>query len=477
MNSSTQRISKPAQDAGLRHGSLGFSEVIGQSVANLSPTFTPSINVVAIAALAGTGTWLIYGLSTIGLLLVSLNIIVLASRVATAGSFFIFIARALGPMAGGIAGWGLIAAYTGTAMGVGAAGVVFVQNACAAWGFKVPSLAVYVVLVALAWFLAARDIKLSSRLSLYIEAASVVIVMGVLLYVFWLHPDHIVDHAQLTLQGTSSKGLAEAMVLGIFSFVGYESAASLGKESRNPLRVIPRAVILSLVLSGLFFMFVAYAMVVAYNGDVSKLGADSAVLMTLLTNVGASPLGPVFYLIASFSAFACVLASLNSASRLLFSMGRYQFVHRSMGMVHRTHQTPHYAVAFSAVVTLGVCLAMLGAGPLNTFGYTSTFATFGFLVAYFLISISAPIYLKKQGELKAINVVWGVLGAIAMIGAFIGSVYPVPDYPYNVLPYLFVAYMLVGVIWLMMLKMRSPQVLDRIEHDLETNESAIFGKK
>src|SRR5471030_1331223 len=448
----------PASSGGLRTGTLGFPEVIGQSIANLSPTFTPSINVTAIAALAGAGTWFIYGLSTIGLLLVSMSIIALSSRIASAGSFFIYISRALGPMAGGIAGWGLIAAYVGTAMGVGAAGVVFVQNAFSAWGINIPSWAVYAIFVGLAWFFSARDVKLSSRLSLAIEAASVVIVGGVLIYVLALHPDHIIDHTQLGLQGVSGKGMAQGMVLGIFSYVGFESAASLGQETKNPLRVIPRAVIWSVILSGLFFMFVAYSMTIAYHGDVAQLGA-------------------VFYLIASISAFSCVLACINSSSRLLYSMGRYQFVHRSMGMVHRTHQTPYLAVAFSSIVTFVVCIAMLGTGPLNTFGYTSTFATFGFLVTYFLVAIAAPVYLKKQGELKTINVVWGVLGALAMVGAVIGSVYPVPDYPYNILPYLFVAYMLVGAIWLMMLKKRAPQVLEKIEHDMEASDVMTHGKK
>ena len=137
--STTQSAPAPAPSGGLRAGTLGFPEVIGQSIANLSPTFTPSINVTAIAALAGAGTWLIYGLSTLGLLLVSMSIIALSSRIASAGSFFIYISRALGPMAGGIAGWGLIAAYVGTAMGVGAAGVVFVQNAFTVWGINIPS--------------------------------------------------------------------------------------------------------------------------------------------------------------------------------------------------------------------------------------------------------------------------------------------------------------------------------------------------
>jgi amino acid transporter len=471
----TARLEPGATD--LKTASLGFMETIGQSLANISPTLTPAINVVAVAALAGAGSWLVYGLSTLGLIFVSLNIIVLASRFAAAGSFFIFISRALGPMTGGIAGWGLIAAYTGTAMGVLAGEAIFVQNAFTPWGIAVPTWLIYLVSTALVWYLSSHDIKLSSRLSLAIEAASILIVGGVLFVVYSKHPGHIVDMNQLSLKGATPKGMAEAMVLGIFSFVGYESAASLGKETRDPLKTIPRAVIWSMLLAGAFFMFVAYSMVVAYNGDVTKLGNDSAPLLTLLTGLGAPALGPIFYLIASVSAFACVLASINAASRLLFSMGRYQFVHRSMGMVHMKHQTPHYAVAFASILTLVVNMSLIGTGVLNTFGYTSTFATYGFILAYFLISVSAPVYLKKMGQLKLANVIVGILGAVAMIGGFIGSVYPVPPYPYNILPYLFIAYTIFGLIWLAMLKKRSPQVLEKIEHDLESNQAAIFGRK
>jgi len=477
--SAPQQAMNPSQKVtvNLKSSSLGFLETIGQSLANISPTFTPAINVVAVAGLAGGASWLVYGVSTLGLLFVGLNIAVLASRFAAAGSFFIFISRALGPVAGGIAGWGLIAAYTGTAMGVLAGEAIFVQNAFSPWGITIPIYMIYIVSVVLVWFLSSRDIKLSSRLSLGIEAASIAIVGAVLLLVFYKHPGHIFDMNQITLSGASSKGFAEALVLGVFSFVGFESAASLGKETKDPLRFIPRAVIWSMLLAGGFFMFVAYSMVIAYGGDTAKLGNDSAPLLTLAKSLGMSPLGPLFYIVASISAFACVLASINAASRLLFSMGRYQFVHRSMGMVHTRHQTPHYAVAFACSITLIAVLALIGTGTINTFGYTATFATFGFMLAYFLISVSAPVYLKKEGSLSVKNIVIGALGGLAMIGAVIGSVYPVPAYPYNILPYLFIGYLVIGFIWLVVLKKRSPQVLEKIEHDLESSQSEIFGRK
>jgi hypothetical protein len=61
----------------------------------------------------------------------------------------------------------------------------------------------------------------------------------------------------------------------------------------------------------------------------------------------------------------------------------------------------------------------------------------------------------------------GVAGVLLMAFVFYGSVYPVPSYPYNLLPYLFLAYMVVGAIWFAILKSKSPQVLASIQHDME----------
>jgi hypothetical protein len=54
-----------------------------------------------------------------------------------------------------------------------------------------------------------------------------------------------------------------------------------------------------------------------------------------------------------------------------------------------------------------------------------------------------------------------------MMFVIVGSVYPVPAYPYNVLPFLFFAYMLLGAIWFAVLKAKSPQTLASIQHDME----------
>jgi amino acid transporter len=81
--------------AELRKDSLSFLEALGQSVANLSPTFTPAVAVTVVAA-AGTASWLVYVLATISLVIVGVNIGKLASKISAAGSFFIYVSRTLG---------------------------------------------------------------------------------------------------------------------------------------------------------------------------------------------------------------------------------------------------------------------------------------------------------------------------------------------------------------------------------------------
>jgi amino acid transporter len=94
-------------------------------------------------------------------------------------------------------------------------------------------------------------------------------------------------------------------------------------------------------------------------------------------------------------------------------------------------------------------------------------ASFGFIVVYFLCSLCAPLYFRQIRKEKRRHNLVGELGMVLMVGALVGSVYPVPAYPLNLLPYIFLAYLAVGVAWYFILKFRAPQTLLGIEHDME----------
>ena len=457
----------------LRKDSLSFLETLGQSVANVSPTLTPALAVAVVAGMAGTASWLVYVAASLALFVVGINVGKLAQRIPSAGSFFIYVSRSFGPVYGMMAGWAMLAAYLFTAMALTVATSIFVKTFFAALhvGFVPGSIPIYLIVSCLVLLLAIRDIRLSSRVGLTLEVVSVLIIL-VVSVVALARFDFATDTKQLSLTGIAPGKTIQAIVFAIFSFVGFESAATLGREARNPTRVIPRAIKATALAAGLFFVFTTYVITQGFHDDAVKLGASGAPLADILTG-DSSLLTALVYFGATISSFACALASLNAFSRVLFSLGRYNFVHGYVGRIHVTHRTPHIALAFGAILNFVLTAAFVGHAELDTFGWYGTIASFGFIIVYLLCSGAAPVLLRRTGESKPTDIVFGGLGAILMILSLVGSLYPVPAYPYNLLPYGFLVYMVVGALWFVVLKARAPAVLLRIEHDLELALDAV----
>jgi hypothetical protein len=93
-------------------------------------------------------------------------------------------------------------------------------------------------------------------------------------------------------------------------------------------------------------------------------------------------------------------------------------------------------------------LLVPGTQPFDIVGYAGTLTAFGFIGSYFLVSIAAPAYLKHEGIVRGRD--YALAGAAALLLLFpaVGSVYPVPPWPYGVFPYLFLVYMIVGLVWI-----------------------------
>jgi amino acid transporter len=455
----------------LRKDSLSFIEALGQSVANVSPTLTPALAVAVVAGMAGTASWLVYIAATIALLIVGINVGKLAKRIPNAGSFFLYVSRSMGPSWGMLSGWSMLAAYLFTAMALTVATSIFVKTMLISLGFTymIPNVIYYAAVSAIAFLFAARDIRISARIGLTLEAISVVIILGVAfmaLSKYGFKP----DLKQLDVMHLNYSGFAQAIVFGIFSYVGFESAATLAKETRNPGKAIPKAINLTALMAGLFFVITTYVITQGFGDDSVKLGQSGAPMADILSG-DSKYLVALVYFGASISSFACALASLNAFGRMTFSLGRYQFLHSSMGMVHKDHQTPQAALVVGAVLNFVLTAIFAGFSETSTFGWWGTLASFGFIIVYFLTSVAAPLYLRKTGELKIGDVVMGLLGAGLMAFALGGSLYPIPAYPYNLFPYIFLTYIAVGMIWYFILKARAPQAILGIERDMETAES------
>jgi amino acid transporter len=464
--------SLPGARPQLRSGVLTPLESLSQSIANIAPTLTPALNVTVVAGLAGRSSWLAYLVATIAMLFVAANINALAKRHTLSGSFFIYIGRTLGPFAGVMAGWSMIAAYLLTAVAVIFSIGIFLGNVLTEIGVAAlapPAWLLAIVFTALVGAAAYRDIKFSSRIGLVLEGVSIAVIIAIIAVVAAKHGT-VVDPAQTTPANLSFSGVMSALTFAVFSFVGFESSATLAKETADPQRNVPRAIMLSAALVGLFFVVTTYLMVLGMDGDAETIGKSSSPFGEVTAHAGIPWAAAIVYAGAMISGFACALASINAASRLIFSMGRFRMFGAAISAVHDSHRTPHRAVALAAVVCLAIVLVglqILHLAPLDAFGDAGTVATFGFLVVYLLVCIVAPMDLARHGDLKPINILYSVVGVCLMLFVIWGSLYPVPDYPLNLLPYIFAAYMLIGAAWFLYLKRTAPEELLNIEHDLE----------
>ena len=435
---------------GLKKDTLSFWEVVAQSVANIAPSATPALIIPLVFASSGNGTWLAYAVATVAMLFMTAQINTFASRSASPGALYTFTSLGLGPHWGAISGWALFLAYVFTASAT-MAGFTNYSFVLLDALFHIRSgiglgLVLMVGNIVLCWWIACRDVQLSTRAMLLLEFASVGLIV-ILVAGFFFKSGQVADPVQFSAAGMSSQGLRMALVLALFSFVGFESATALGDEARNPLHSIPRSVLFSVLAVGVFFTAVAYTLVLAFRGAGVPLDKATSPLVDLANFAGLPKLGIPLAIGALVGQFACALASITAAARVMYSMAQHGFFSSATRKIHETHATPHVAVTVSAIAAGVVPLALLaiGTGVMDIFGYLGSIATFGFLLSYVLVSIAAPIYLRGRNELQFKGILTSIIALLLLAVPIVGSVYPVPDAPYNYLPYLFLALMAAGV--------------------------------
>ncbi len=458
----------------LKSRALGFPAVLAQSIGLISPTMTAVLIIAICFGDSGQGTWLAYAFGTLMLLFVVLCLNQFAKRSALPGSMYGYTAKGLGPAAGVMSGWSLIWCY----LFIGVAGLtgfsIFAAQVVNSMGIHttIPPVIFFCISASLCWLVAYKDIKISSLLTLLFEVASVGCIVALSCVILFKH-GFPVDTAQLKVHGMTLHDLSLAVVITVFSLVGFESATTLGGEARKPLRNIPRAVICSLLITGAFMVFMSYVEVFGATHAHVSLSTLAAPLTFLSKAYGVGYFKVPVAIGAMISFFGLSLTCLNAGSRIIFSMAHHSVFPSELGRVHPKNRTPHVAITTFIFLILAVpCVLEIFTNPLTIFGDGGTLAAFGFLTAYYLISIAAPVYLKKRGELKPRHVVVTVIACVALAVPTIGSFFPVPPFPVDIFPYIFLAWMAVGGSWLFALSRRHGHIFSEIETDLESSMQA-----
>lgn len=451
---------------------LSTPEVLAQSVANMAPSAAMALLPFLVFLSAGNGAWLSFGISMVILVIVAYCVAQFATRINSAGSFYVWVTRALGPAAGSTAGWGLVLGYLFTGIACVIGFEIYANNFLSGFGISSPSnhvvkAVLYVVGGLAPAVMAVSDIKISQRLAFILESVSVTII-GILCIAVYVHNGGVIDHAQLSLKGAHAGGIVVGMVLAIFAFVGFESAGALGQEARDPARSVPRAILWSLGIIGVFYLIVTYAQIYGF-GD-AAFGKASAPLPQLASVVGLGWLGHFIAIGVTCSMFACTLACLTASSRMLLSLGHDGLLPRVFTHTSRKTHAPAVAIWVTAIPMTVIPVAYIAAGSVDTVltGVEGTLATYGFMLAYGLVALAAPVYLAKLNEGKALAWVLGILGAVTMLFVFYvnwiptaipNDIFPALTGSFAALPYVFLVWTAIGLIWYFIIAMRKPHVI------------------
>jgi amino acid transporter len=461
--------SAPSQSRpGLRRNYVSHIENVAQTLGVLTPSGTISVIIPLLILTAGNGTWLLLLVTLSIFLLIMLSVVRFASLHACAGSLAAFGQLGFGSFGGLLGGWIYL---LGISYCVPAAMLVSASyfdillpahmgHVGSAWRLAVLTAA----LTLLAWLAAHRDIKLSTKVMLIIECCSVGLML-VLMAGGMMKANAWVDRSQFALSGTHFSGFQGGLVLAFMLMAGFEGATSLGEEAQNPCHTIPRAIWSCMLPLTLLYLIMAYCIVSLENRGVISTGANGLTIPfdSIAQSLQRPWMGPLSSMGVALSYFACGLASLTVAARVLFSMAREGRFFVSFGAAHPVNATPHRSIALIALLSIVMPVGMLMSGAGLGFGITflSQLGSLGLIGGYLFVVVALPRYLRRLELLRRRDVVVCLAASALLLLVVVLSIYPAPPVPYNYVAYVFSTSVAVGVAISFAIKALSNDALHR----------------
>jgi amino acid transporter len=438
------------KDGGLRRA-LGVVETAGLSVAMMAPTAAMALNGALAASYAGAAVPLAFVLAFATIGCVTFSFVEFARTYASAASVGEFNARGLGPFAGRLSGWALLLVYLLFTAGSAAEFGAFADATLAYGHLGTGWLPLALGCLAIAAVVGTRPARVSSRAMLAIEGLSVLAVVALSIAILSRGGAHGLSFLPFSPRETSLAGLGLATVFALLSFAGFEGAAVLGAESIDPTRTIPRALVASVVLAGVLYAFVAYAQTIGFGIDARGIAAFAGAaspLSALGERYAGTTVAAMVGAGAAISAFAATLASATGAARLAMSFANERRLPRILARIDVASGTP--VTAF--LMTLGLSAAIDTAFAAARAEGTATFAACGTVAVLALVVIYAAV---AVAALRLFGKRWRpaeraipVVALLSLAATFVANVIPIPAWPASLYPYVVLAWMALGALFL-----------------------------
>ena len=431
----------------LGKGNLSLPDVVAQSVGYMGPVFSGAFFIPAIAGLgfagkgAGVATPVAILLTAIGMLGLAWIISRYAKRIHAAGALYDYVGEGFGKPVGLFAGW----VYYGGAM------VLTMAIGLAFGGFvSLTLLTVHDVHInwiwfalgfwIVAWAISVLGVRISTRAQLVLALVSVAIVFAWAVYVVLKGGSSGFSLRPFNPSEASFKGITFGIVYAGLIFVGFESAANLAEETAEPRRNIPRAIFYSVVAATVFYVVLAWALLLAFGLNVAEMLKSFPPLYAATANpdFGGDRFCELVQWLVVIDIAAVGLGTSTGTTRGIFALARDRHLPSALAAVHPRYKTPYVAATAIAVVAVVVALIVRissGLAPgtptdppghwFPIFQFGATLGAFLLFCVYLLIALTG--FKGQPGENRGGLALAGVLAGATSIAALYGVLYKAPS--------------------------------------------------
>lgn len=423
--------------------------------------------------------------------------------VTNAGAFYSYVAQGIGRPAG--IGASVLALIAYNAMQVGIWGM---------FGFQVSSFVEAKTGVAISWWvwvlvgIAVVAVMGINRVDLSAKVLGVLVALEFLVVIVFdvvafASPAEQLTAAPISPAALFVPGVGAVLAFGIAAFMGFESAAIYGEESKDPKRTIPRATFLAVGVIGVFYTISSWALALAVCPEkiLDPAGITAAEAgPPLFFDFVYARLGAIWVDIMSVlfitSVFAAVVSFHNAVARYAFSLGREGVLPRGLAAIRRESGAPWAGsvlqTAIAVVVVLAFAVGEIGWDPeigpfpvLTLFTWLTNLGAFGLVLLMALVSVAVLGFFRRDARdvgvgsrvvaplvsLAALGTVWALI--LANWDVLLGQAETTPTS--FILPAAILVPSAGAVLWGFWLRRARPEVYARIGHGAEQQGAPVLG--
>ncbi len=448
----------------LRQGALGLTGVTMQAITHIAPAIAAFFFTAVVVGFAGITAPLAYLVGVVIVLMLGSSLVQLSKHLPSAGGYYTYVSRAIHPRAGFLTSW-MYVFYAPLAGGpiYGFFGFIVANELKANYHVNLPWLWWVCVLVGapIVAFLQYRGIQISARAMLLLGGLEMLIVFAIGLWGFFRPGPGASALAVFNPSNAPGlSGFALAVVFSVQGLTGWEAAAPLAEETRDPRRNVPRSVVLSILIIGTFLVITYWGQLVGWGTNDPKGLAGSSELPALVLAHRFWGGAWVILLFAFLnSTLAVCLATANVGTRMWYGMARNGSFPKALAKVDPTYKTPVNAIlvqlAISVAVGIGVGVAFGADVSFNFVDGLILVLAVG--VVYLMANVAVFMFYRRERRAEfnpVLHVVFPLISSAALIYAVYKSFQPAPASPYKWSPVVDGVWLLIGVAILVAMRAR-----------------------